>query len=50
VTTAAFFLNRFEDPIQFYRTFSFTGSLTLVNAVVDPGVYYYTEAKVFVSH
>ena len=38
---ASSFINRFEDPAQFYRTFCFTSPLSLVNAVVDTIVYYY---------
>ena len=41
VIIASLLLNKFEDPIRFYRTFSFTCPLTLVNAVVDPIIYYY---------
>jgi hypothetical protein len=40
-TIATFFVNRVEDPTQFYRVFCFTGPLALVNAVIDPVVYYY---------
>ena len=41
MTIAFFFTNRWTAPRQFYRTFTYTGPLVLVNAFIDPIIYYY---------
>lgn len=41
MTIAFFFTNRNTGPDTFYRTFSFTAPLAVINAVVDPTIYYY---------
>lgn len=41
MTIAFFFTNRGTAPRQFYRAFTYTGPLVVVNAVVDPIIYYY---------
>ena len=41
MTVAFFFTDRNTDPSTFYRAFSFTAPLAVVNAVLDPTIYYY---------
>lgn len=41
MTISFFFTDRSTDPVQFYRTFSYTAPLVVVNALLDPTIYYY---------
>ena len=41
MTFGFFCTNRNTGPETFYRTFSFTAPLAVVNAVIDPTIYYY---------
>ena len=41
MTIGFFFTDRNSNPETFHRTFSFTAPLVLVNAMVDPNIYYY---------
>ena len=41
MTIGFFFTNRNTDPNKFYRTFTFTAPLAVINAAIDPAIYYY---------
>ena len=41
VTVASFFVDKFTDPVRYFRAVSFTAPLCILNAVIDPIIYYY---------
>jgi branched-subunit amino acid transport protein len=49
MTIAFFFTDRNTDPATFHRTFSFTAPLAVVNAIIDPSIYYYRSKGFRVS-